>query len=56
MDTVSAKKGWTTIYWCVNKFLKKSHIVTRLDKEQASFLKINGINILERLTVINDVL
>jgi hypothetical protein len=44
-----------TIYWRVNKFLKKSHIVTRLAKERASFLKINDINdilFLERLTVI----
>jgi hypothetical protein len=22
MDTVNAKKGWATIYWRVNKFLK----------------------------------
>jgi hypothetical protein len=28
MDTVNAKKRWMTIYWRVNKFLKKSHIVT----------------------------
>jgi hypothetical protein len=28
MDTVNAKKRWTTIYWRVNIFLKKSHIVT----------------------------
>jgi hypothetical protein len=44
MDTVNAKKRWTTIYWRVNKFLKESHIVTRLTKERASFLKINDIN------------
>jgi hypothetical protein len=41
MDTVNAKKRWTTIYWRVNKFLKESHIVTRHAKERASFLKIN---------------
>jgi hypothetical protein len=45
MDTVSAKKIWTIIYWRVNKFLKKSHIVTRIAKERASFLKINDISI-----------
>jgi hypothetical protein len=38
MDTVNAKKRWTTIYWCVNKFFKESHIVTRIAKERASFL------------------
>jgi hypothetical protein len=43
MDTVNAKKRWTTIYFCVNKFLKESHIVTRHRKERASFLKINDI-------------
>jgi hypothetical protein len=43
MDTVNAKKRWTTIYWHVNKFLKESHIVTRLAKERASFLSINDI-------------
>jgi hypothetical protein len=35
--------------------MKESHVVTRLAKEQASFLKTNGINnihFLERLTVI----
>jgi hypothetical protein len=42
-DSVNAKKRWTTIYWCVNKF-KESHIVTRRDKERPSFLKINDIN------------
>jgi hypothetical protein len=42
-DTVNAKKRWTIIYWCVNKFLKESHIVTRLVRERASFLKINDI-------------
>jgi hypothetical protein len=55
MDTGNAKKRWTTIYWRVNKFVKESHIVTRLAKEQASFLKTNDINdihISERLTVI----
>jgi hypothetical protein len=55
MDTVNAKKRWTTIYWRVNRFSKESHIVTSLAKEQASFLKINDINdirFLERLTVI----
>jgi hypothetical protein len=43
MDTINAKKRWTNIYSRVNKFLKKSHIVTRLAKERASFLKINDI-------------
>jgi hypothetical protein len=43
MDTVNAEKKWTAIYWRVNKFLKESHIVTRLAKE-SSFLKINDIN------------
>jgi hypothetical protein len=38
------EKEITTIYWRVNKFLKESHIVTRLDKERASFLKINDID------------
>jgi hypothetical protein len=33
MDTVNAKKRWTTIYWRVNKFLKESHIVARFAKE-----------------------
>jgi hypothetical protein len=33
MDTINAKKRWTTIYWRVNKFLKESHTVTRLAKE-----------------------
>jgi hypothetical protein len=41
MNTVNAKKRWTTIYWRVNKFLKESHVVTRIAKERASFLKIN---------------
>jgi hypothetical protein len=50
MDTVNAKKRGTTIYWRVNKFSKKSHIVTRLAKERVSFLKI--IHFWERLTVI----
>jgi hypothetical protein len=44
MDSVKAKKRWTTIYWRVNIFFKKCHIVTRLDKERASFLKINDID------------
>jgi hypothetical protein len=44
MDTVNAKKRWMTIYWGVNKFLKKSHIVTHFAKERASFLIINDIN------------
>jgi hypothetical protein len=44
MDTVNAKKIWTTIYWRVNKFLKESHKVTRLAKERASFLEIYDIN------------
>jgi hypothetical protein len=55
MDTVNVKKRWTTIYWRVNKFLKESHIVTRVSKERAPFLKINDLNViylLERLTVI----
>jgi hypothetical protein len=29
------------IYWRVNKFLKKCHIVTRFAKERASFLNIS---------------
>jgi hypothetical protein len=59
MDTVNAKKRWTTKwsskYWRVNKFVKESHIVTRLAKDQASFLKTNDINVISflgRLTVI----
>jgi hypothetical protein len=52
MATVNVKTRWTTIYWRVNEFLKESHIVTRLAKERASFLKINDIHFLERLTVI----
>jgi hypothetical protein len=28
MYTVNAKKGWTTVYCRVNKFLEESHIVT----------------------------
>jgi hypothetical protein len=44
MDTVNAKKRWTTIYWRVNKFLKESHVVPRLAKERASVLKINDIS------------
>jgi hypothetical protein len=39
-DTVNAKKRWTTIYWRVNKFLKESHIVTRLAKERELFFDI----------------
>jgi hypothetical protein len=32
MGILNAKKRWTTIYWQwhVNKFLKKSHEVTRM--------------------------
>jgi hypothetical protein len=55
MDTVNAKKRWTTIYCHVNKFLKESHIVTRIAKERVSFLEIDDINdisFLKRLTVI----
>jgi hypothetical protein len=37
MDTVNAKKRWKTIFWRVNKYLKQSHLLTRLGKEQASF-------------------
>jgi hypothetical protein len=44
MDIVNAKKRWMIIYWCVNKVLKDSRIVTRLAKERASFLNINDIN------------
>jgi hypothetical protein len=43
MDTVNAKKRWTTIYWRVNKFLKESHEVTSIAKERV-LLKINDIN------------
>jgi hypothetical protein len=49
MDTVNAKKRWTTSYWRVHKFLKESHIVTRHAKERASFLKINDISFFEEL-------
>jgi hypothetical protein len=54
MDTVNTKKRWTNIYWCVNKFLKESYIVTHHENGRASFLKINDINdiFLERLTVV----
>jgi hypothetical protein len=44
MNTVNVKKRWMTIYWRVNKFLKESHIVTRLAKERPSFLNINNVN------------
>jgi hypothetical protein len=44
MNTVNAKKRWTTIHWRVNKFLKESYKVTRLAKERALFLNINDIN------------
>jgi hypothetical protein len=44
MDTVNAKKRWTTVNWRVNKCLKESHVVTRLAKEEVSFSKINDIN------------
>jgi hypothetical protein len=37
MDTVNAKKRWKTICWRVNKYLKKSHLLTRFGKERASF-------------------
>jgi short-subunit dehydrogenase len=37
MDTVNAKKRWTTIYWRVKKLLKKCHIVTRLLKREHHF-------------------
>jgi hypothetical protein len=37
MDTVNAKKRWTTIYWRDNKFLKKCHIVTQLLKSKHHF-------------------
>jgi hypothetical protein len=43
-DTVIAEKRWKNIYCRVNKFLKESHIETRLTKERALFLKINDIN------------
>jgi hypothetical protein len=43
MDTVNAKKRWTTIYCRVNKFLKEGHIVTKHAKERVSLLKINDI-------------
>jgi hypothetical protein len=55
METVNAKKRWTTINWRVNKFLKESYIVTHIAKELVSILKINDINdisFMERLTVI----
>jgi hypothetical protein len=38
MGTVNAKERWTTIYWRVNKFLKKSHIVTRRAKERVGII------------------
>jgi hypothetical protein len=41
--THDAKKRWKNVYWRVNKFLKESHVVTRLGKERA-FLKFNDIN------------
>jgi hypothetical protein len=44
MDSVNAKKRWTTIYWRANKSLKESHVVTRLAKKRVSFLKINEIS------------
>jgi hypothetical protein len=43
METVNVKKRWALIYWRVNKFLKKIHIVTRLAKHRVSLLKINNI-------------
>jgi hypothetical protein len=33
MDTVNAKKRWTTIYWRFHKFLKKSYDVGVLKSE-----------------------
>jgi hypothetical protein len=51
---VNAKKRWT-LYWRVNKFLKESHIVTRLVKDRASFLKfhdIDDVSFLENLTLL----
>jgi hypothetical protein len=38
MDTVNAEKRWTIIYWRINKSLKESHIMARLDKKRVSFL------------------
>jgi hypothetical protein len=55
MDNVNAKKRWTTIRWCVNKFSKESREVTRLIKERASFIKLMTLMtfyFLERLTAI----
>jgi hypothetical protein len=52
MDTVKAKKRWTTIDWRVNKFLKESHLVPRLVKSEHQFLKLMTFQFLERLTVI----
>jgi hypothetical protein len=52
MDTINAKKRWTTIYWRVNKLLKKSHEVTHVAKERALFVKLMTLNFLERLTAI----
>jgi hypothetical protein len=40
MDTVNAKKQWTTIEWRINKFLKESYKVSSLAKERALLLKI----------------
>jgi hypothetical protein len=37
MDSVNAKKRWTTIYWRVNKFLLKS---------EHHFSKINDTNVI----------
>jgi hypothetical protein len=37
MDTVNTKKRWTAIYWRVNKFLKKSPIVTCIAKTSFIF-------------------
>jgi hypothetical protein len=44
MDTVNAKKRWTTIHWRDNNFYKESHIVTHYAKERVSFLNLNDIN------------
>jgi hypothetical protein len=43
------KRDRRFIYWRVNKFLKEGHIVTRLAKERASFLKINDISFFETI-------
>jgi hypothetical protein len=52
MKIVNAKKEMEDNLLACQQFLKKSHLVTCLAKERASFLKINDINeiFLERLT------